>query len=339
MTLQDYQLSIGQYSQDNDRGFLFSGLSTDSRFQISAKVTDITNPSYLTRSALGHYIVSEQSQHQGAALYFLPENSCDYQVKLLDGDYPCHVSLSDCQTILGVAHYGSGNFELFAVEEHGIIGERLAILSNQGHGAHPTRQEAPHGHQLQFLPDSKQFVSVDLGIDTLTFYCIDTDGITVQQTLKLPSGCGPRHSVFTGDGQFGFVLCELDETLLVIEKVSSGWSLVHSTAAFPEHPSHEAAAAIKLSPDERFVYLSGRGESIVTWFDVSRPVQPRYCGYVPSGGEFPRDLCLTRDNRWLITANQHSGNLALFSLDPITGKPEQVSVSDTITAPVCVIAN
>ncbi len=38
-----------------------------------------------------------------------------------------------------------------------------------------------------------------------------------------------------------------------------------------------------------------------------------------------------------MTANQHSDNLALFAVDEATGAPTLESVSDSITAPVCLV--
>ncbi len=338
MTFQDYSVAIGQYSKGDILGFRTAQFSTSQNLTISSSITNTFNPSYLLHTAQGHYLVSECSQQEGAALIFVPTNSEDHQVKLLDGDYPCHLAISPNRELLGVAHYGTGNFELFALKAHGIIGERIALLSNKGSSVHPARQQAPHGHQLQFIPNSKQFVTVDLGIDTLSFYEYHESNAVLSQCLVMPLGSGPRHVAFSQDGKFGYVLCELDESLHVIKRnVQGSWQLIYSTSAFPEHINHEAAAAVKLSPNNRFVYLTSRGESIVSWFELSDPAVPAYQGFVSSGGEFPRDLCFSPDGKYLMTANQHSDNLALFTVDEATGAPTLESVSDSITAPVCLV--
>ncbi len=338
MTFQDYSVAIGQYSKGDDLGFKTAHFNTPHDLTISSAITNAFNPSYLLYTEQGHYLISECSQQEGSALIFVPTNSEDHQVRLLDGDYPCHLAISPNKELLGVAHYGTGNFEIFALRAHGIIGERIALLANEGSSVHPTRQQAPHGHQLQFIPNSQQFVTVDLGIDTLSFYEYNKTDAVLSQSLVMPLGSGPRHVDFSQDGKFGYVLCELDESLHVIKRSDHGiWQLIYSTSAFPEHISHEAAAAVKLSPNNRFVYLTGRGESIVSWFELSDPAVPAYQGFVSSGGQFPRDLCLSPDGKYLMTANQHSDNLALFTVDEATGAPTLESVSDPITAPVCLV--
>ncbi len=108
----------------------------------------------------------------------------------------------------------------------------------------------------------------------------------------MPLGSGPRHVDFSQDGKFGYVLCELDESLHVIKRNEHGrWRLIYSTSAFPEHINHEAAAAVKLSPNNRFVYLTGRGESIVSWFKLSDPAVPDYQA-LSVQGESSHEICV-----------------------------------------------
>jgi 6-phosphogluconolactonase len=328
---------IGQYSQQGHLGFTqvkFGKVGTASSFSVK---TDIVNPSYLAHSQHGLYVVSEVYQAEGAGLYFLANDEQYPQKVELDGDAPCHVAISDKLDRVAVAHYGTGDFELFALESEGKIGQRIAKLSNYGQGPHATRQLSPHSHQVMFIPNTTQLVTVDLGIDLLTFYHCEGKQIQQSQRLELPPGSGPRHASFTQDGLFGFVLCELDESLTVIARTKQQWQIVTTIAAFPEHACHEAAAAIKLSADERFVYLTSRGDSVISWFDVREPERPMYRGYVEAHGVFPRDISITPEGNWLLTANQHSNNVSIFKLDPQTGKPNWHSDLPDVIAPTCIV--
>ncbi|USD67573.1 beta-propeller fold lactonase family protein [Vibrio sp. SCSIO 43136] len=334
-----HTLTIGQYSSDSYCGFATITLSEESKLLKPQQHSDIVNPSYIARSDSGIYLVSEQSQLQGAALYYIANDSDGYQVKPLNGDYPCHIAISPCKQMIGVAHYGSGNFELFQLMENGGIGEPIANLQNpipqQRVGKHSERQQGPHGHQLYFIAKHQQFVTVDLGGDTLHFYNLDNQQVTPIQTLELPAGSGPRHVVFKKDGSCGFVLCELSESLITLERIQGEWKIKAQQAALPNTANHEAAAAIKLSADERFLYASGRGEPLISWFAIDNG-QAKHQGCVSSGGDFPRDITLTDDGKWLIAANQGSNSLALFCLHKESGQPELVDTLEEIHQPVCV---
>ncbi|MGF1749702.1 lactonase family protein [Vibrio cionasavignyae] len=332
-------LCIGQYSDDSYSGFNHIHFNLETMVPTSQhNVSAIKNPSYLARTDRGWYTLSEQSEQDGAALYFLNDSFETISAQPLKGDHPCHVAISECQTLLGVAHYGSGSFEVYMLAPTGEIRQRLALVQNEGQGHHSTRQLSPHGHQTVFVPQSHQVMTVDLGLDTLNFYQINEKSVIQQQSLKLPAGSGPRHAVFNSDGQIGFILCELDETLRVIKKQTNGqWQLVSSQPAFPKHSKGEAAGAIKLSSDQRYVYLSGRHQSIISWFDITTPNSPSYQGFVETKGDFPRDISLSKDGHWLVAANQHSNNLVLFTLDKKTGQPTLAKIMLTLPKPVCVV--
>ncbi|MFA0442501.1 hypothetical protein BCU70_16810 [Vibrio sp. 10N.286.49.C2] len=339
MSKSTIPLTVGQYTEGVQPGFsqIMMNLEADKPNTVM-RVSNVDNPSYITQSPLGFYAISEKSHKDNAALYFFDNTMTEQAITLLKGDYPCHVSLSECHQFLGVSHYGSGSFDIFSLTSTGHIGHQLASIYNTGKGQHPTRQQGPRGHQLMFIPRSNTLVTVDLGIDELNFYHYASNNIIHQQRLSLPSGSGPRHLVFTQDGLFGFVLCELDETLCVIERKGRGeWRVIHSQQGFPEHECKEAAGAIKLSPDERYVYITGRGQSVISWFDITSRSAPRYQGYVASNGVFPRDIGITQNGLYLIAANQHSNNLAFFSLDKKTGQPTLMPETLALANPVCVL--
>ena len=339
MSPTSLSLCIGQYSDDAYSGFSHIAFNLETMALTSQhNVSGINNPSYLAHTDRGWYAISEQSQQEGAALYFLRDPFEEVCRQPLEGDHPCHVAISECQTRLGVAHYGSGSFEVYTLAPTGEIRQRQARFQNEGQGHHSTRQRGPHGHQIVFVPQSNQVMTVDLGLDTLNFYQLNKDSVTQQQTLKLPAGSGPRHAVFSNDGQFGFILCELDETLGVIEKQTNGrWQLTSIQPAFPTHSKGEAAGAIKISSDQRYIYLSGRHQSIISWFDITSPNSPNYQGFVETAGSFPRDITLSKDGHWLVVANQNSNNLVLFSVDKKTGQPTLAKVMLTLPKPVCVV--
>lgn len=339
MSESTISLIVGQYTEGVQAGFnqIMMDIKTGT-LNTMQRVSNIDNPSYIAQSPLGFYVISEKSRKDNAALYFFDNTMTEQAITPLQGDYPCHVSLSDCHQFLGISHYGSGSFDVFDLTSTGHVRHQLASIHNTGKGQHPTRQQSPHGHQLMFIPRSNTLVTVDLGNDELNFYHYASNGITHQQKLSLPSGSGPRHLMFTQDGLFGFVLCELDEMLCVIEKKEqAGWQVINALQGFPEHECKEAAAAIKLSPDERYVYITGRGQSVISWFDITSRTTPIYQGYVPSNGAFPRDIVITQNGLYLITANQHSNNLAFFSLDKKTGQPKPMQETLALDNPVCVL--
>ncbi|MCZ8497880.1 beta-propeller fold lactonase family protein [Vibrio lentus] len=108
----------------------------------------------------------------------------------------------------------------------------------------------------------------------------------------------------------------------------------------PNMEKGEAAAAIKLSPDEQFLYVSCRhqsGKSVAFRIDSVTQKLIFMDSYDVEICKFPRDFHITNDGQWLIAANQHSNNLNVIRKRNIEdGSPHLYRCSLAIDAPVCV---
>lgn len=84
-------------------------------------------------------------------------------------------------------------------------------------GPVPTRQEAPHPHEVLVDPSGCYLISNDLGADLLRVFSINraTSALTILPSFKTTPGCGPRHGAFlNANGKtYYFLICELQSTL------------------------------------------------------------------------------------------------------------------------------
>src|SRR5690606_5072735 len=126
------------------------------------------------------------------------------------------------------------------------------------------------------------------------------------------------------------------ETLMVIERRGEQWHLCSQQPLLPGESNGEAASAIRLSPDERFLYVSCRRQNKIAIFALSH-AQPEWIGVVDTGGQFPRDFVLSRDGKWLLVANQHSHNVVSFRRDRQTGLLSPSGFSCQVGSPVCLL--
>ncbi|WP_159651134.1 lactonase family protein [Vibrio atypicus] len=297
-------------------------------------VYPLRNPSYLTLTSQAIYSFSEVAQQEGAQLVCL-QNQSAFSLPIA-GDYPCHLDVSPDGNYLAVANYGSGNVSVYSLDNQGVPVSQVANLVEEGKGPNQNRQQSPHAHQVVFQTTQPRLVSVDLGSDAVRFYDIVEGEFNRVQTVAIPAGSGPRHLVFNRAEDTAYVVCELSETLVVLSLLNGEWQVTQQVDLLPESEKGEAASAIKLSADERFIYVSCRHQNRLSCFDVSGP-QVQWLRATSSGGQFPRDFTVSKCGEWLIAANQHSNDLTSFRRDPTTGSLEATGYRCSVDAPVCVV--
>lgn len=96
------------------------------------------------------------------------------------------------------------------------------------------------------------------------------------------------------------------------------------------------AAAIRISTDGKFIYISERGDNsiAVLRFD-SAGETIEIIGRQKTMGKTPRDINLDPTGNWLLAANQDSDSVAIFKVHKGTGTITPEYLFENIKSPVC----
>jgi 6-phosphogluconolactonase len=94
-------------------------------------------------------------------------------------------------------------------------------------------------------------------------------------------------------------------------------------------------ADIHISANGRFLYGSNRGHNSIAVFDINGDGL-KLKANVPVEGNWPRNFALSPDGRFLLVANQRSGNITVFSIDEKTGIPSFTGQELKTGSPVCI---
>lgn len=151
-------------------------------------------------------------------------------------------------------------------------------------------------------------------------------------TIDFPKGTGPRHGIFTRDGQTLFVVSELSNELFVFQNLK----LVSAQPLLEQNDLPAAAAAIRLSPDEKFLYVSVRERNVICVFALAG-ITATKIQEAPCGGDHPRDLVLTPDGKFVLAVNRYPGSIVSFSRDQASGKIGKAISSINIPQAVSVV--
>jgi 6-phosphogluconolactonase len=194
-----------------------------------------------------------------------------------------------------------------------------------GCGTHP-RQEKPHPHFTGFTPDGKYLIVVDLGLDAVKLFAFDPEkGLTDVEKpyfFKVEiAGSGPRHLAFNRAGNIAYLVNEIGNTVCVLDYKAGKFSCRQIISTLPADFSGETkAAAIRLSPDERWLFATNRGYDSIAVYRVLPDGELALQDIVPSEGESPRDINFLPDGLQLAAANEFTNNTAFFKFDPESGK-------------------
>lgn len=191
------------------------------------------------------------------------------------------------------------NYHQGTVTEIAIIERRLyhleTVLVENGAGC----------HQIIFS-DGLIYVPCLL-IDEIRIF---DEELNVENTIYFPKGFGPRHGVFSMDKKWLYVLGELSNEIAVINAKENKIVKTITILTKQDHPAPKSAA-IRLSHNGLFLYVSTRDENIISVFKVIEDdlelIQTISCK-----GDHPRDILIV--DQYLLVANRRSNEVLSFKL-------------------------
>ncbi|MBL7736172.1 MAG: lactonase family protein [Chitinophagaceae bacterium] len=260
------------------------------------------------------------------------------------GDHTCHVSIDKTNKWVAVANYTGGNFSIYPLNSDGYLGVAAQTIQHTGRSVDKERQDKPYGHAAVFTPDNRFLVLVDLGIDKLMIHAFDPGKEKpLNETpteVKTTPGAGPRHIVFHEQLPFAYVI---EEMLGYVDVYRYNDGHLTPLQRINSHPAdfkgEIASAAIRISPDGKFLYASNRGESnTISIFAIDQQTgQLQSLGFQKSGGEWPRDILIDPTGNFLLAANVMSNNITIFKRDKQTGLLQPTGKEISVPQPVSML--
>ncbi|MGN9758677.1 lactonase family protein [Streptomyces sp. SD31] len=315
---------IGSFTAAGGHGITAASVAAGSgALTVLSGVDDLPDPAYLALSPDGDtlYAVSETAEGAVAA-YRLTGGKPELigSPVPVGGSGPTYLSLVAGHVL--TANYGSGSVTVVPVRPDGALADApTAVLQHTGSGPHTPRQQGPHAHQVQPDPGGRWVVSVDLGTDSVRVCTLAGGTLDVHREIALRPGSGPRHLAFHPHGRYAYVLNELTPTVTVCHWDADDGTLkpLAETHVLPGAPAGDAyPSGIVASPDGRFVWTATRGEDVLSTFAVAGE-ELRLVGTVTCAGHWPR--AVTEAGGFLYVANERSGDVSWFAVDPATGLP------------------
>jgi 6-phosphogluconolactonase len=341
-----YNLLVGTYTNTcESKGiYVYEFDATSGDFKLKNSSESVVSPSYLSVSANNKFIYAVNENGKQSSVSAFSYNAGEGKISLLNqnnslGADPCHL-INDEKNVI-IANYTGGNIAVFKKNADGSITEGQQLIQHEGKGPNEARQEAAHVHQVVFSPDKKFILSNDLGQDKIFIYKYNPSAthqmLVLKETVSVKKGSGPRHLTFSKDGKYVYLLQELDGTLTSFAYDKTGsLKLLNETSIIPQDFSGaNSAAAIKISPDGKFLYATDRGDiNKITVYKILKNGALELTEQISTEGKGPRDFAIDPAGNYLLVGHQYTNDIIVFKRDKATGKLKNTGKKIELCSPV-----
>jgi len=344
---KSFDLVVGTYTTGSSKGIVVYRFYTQSgKLAYLSQIDGVTNPSYLTISKNNKFIyaVNEVTQGEVSAFSFdAKTGKIDFINKQSSlGANPCYIAVDKAQKNVFVANYSSGQVAVLPVNKDGSLGNGIETVRNEeGKGPNKERQEGPHAHMSILSPDEKYLFYNDLGTDRINIYRYrpsKSSPLTDPTFVSVSPGEGPRHLEYSLDKKHVYLATEMGSNVFVFDYDNGKFKQKQVITLLPDgFTGKTAAAAIHLSPDGRFLYVSNRLETneIICYAVNQETGGLTFVSRQSTYGKNPRDFAIDPSGNYMVVANQGSDSMFVFKIDQNTGKLTQTGIKIEIGNPVC----
>jgi 6-phosphogluconolactonase len=244
------------------------------------------------------YAVAEVSSLGGrrtggvVAFSIAPETGALHQIneQASGGAGPCHLVVDKAGKDVLVANYDGGTVAVLPIDERGGLKRASSIQVHRGRGVNRARQETAHAHSINLDAANRFAFVADLGVDKIFVYRFDaTAG-------KLAPNQPPTVKVADGAG--------------------------------PRH--------LAFDPTGRFAYVVDELDSTITtfWYDAENGTLSRVqvVSTLPKdfhGENTASEVAVHPSGKFVYGANRGHDSLAIFAVDPVSGKLTPVGHEST----------
>ncbi len=334
---------VGTYTHGTSVGIHIYDMNVEKGTLAERKVVPINNASYMVQSHNKKFLYSICDEGV-EAFRILPDGDLEFVNQAgIRGMRGCHLSTDSKDRFLFVAGYHDGKVTVLRLNSDGSIGEICDGIFHKGMGSVAERNFRPHVNGVVPTPDDKYLCAIDIGVDHVKIYSLDqaTGKLRLVDILHCPLESAPRRMLFSADGRFAYVICELKNYILEYEYDGSSktpqFERIDKISTVDDKTvTSSAASGMKLSADGKYLYCSNAGENSIGIFRVNQDtgVLEKIC-VLPVSGDYPKDIDVFPDNKHVLALNHESNSITTFTVDYEKGTIAMNAAPIYIETPNC----
>ncbi len=343
-----YLLVSGYTKALPDKGIAVYDFNTQTgELKFHSVTGGIENPSYLAVSRNGKYVYAVSEKNKGTVVAY----RFDHISGKLDsinqssagGRGPCYISTDDAATHVFIANYSDGSLSAIKLNTNGSLDTTaIQTIQHSGSSINKDNQAGPHVHSMVLSPDNRYVLCADLGIDHVYTYRFDAKSASplseaVPAYVDVKPGSGPRHICFHPNGNYVYVVNELNGTVDAFSYSDGKLQHKQTITMLPEGFNGIIEAAdIHISPDGKFLYASNREErNEIIIYSIGKDGTLRFAGRQSVMGAAPRNFVIDPSGKFVLVANQNSNEVIVFRRNKKTGLLKYSGKKISTASPSC----
>ncbi|MBS0630899.1 MAG: lactonase family protein [Verrucomicrobia bacterium] len=290
-----HHLYIGTYTRDGSKGIYALTLDgATGALSTPTVAAETGSPSFIALSPDHRFLYAVNESEQMAVAYGVDAATGKLTAlqppQSAGGKAPCHLVVDATGRSLVVANYHTGIVAALPIRADGTLGAPGSVIQHTGSSINPERQSSPHVHSVTLSPDNRHVIVCDLGLDKIFTYRLDP------ATAKLTPAEPPFVATAPGSGPRHF-------------KFS---------------PDGRHAFAITEMGGTMTSYVYNAANGALTPVNTLSTLQADFKG-TPSGAE----VRVHPNGRFVYGSDRTISSIAVFAVDPATGKLSLVEITPT----------
>ncbi len=336
-----YVAYVGSYTRgDSDGIYILDANPEYASFKIRGSFK-INNPSFLRLSYDNRFLYSNCDEGV-ASFRILEDGSLELMNKVsVNGLRPCYLSVNRDNTYMLSAGYHDGKLTILRLNEDGTVAGVTDEVFMKGLGSVAGRNYRCHVNCAIFSPDERFVMAVDLGMDQVKIYAFDknTGKIRLHDILRRELESGPKHMIFSNDGQYAYLTHENKcvVTKFAYDEETAHFTQLETLSTLPEkYDSYNCAITLKLTEDDRHLFVTNSGNNSVAIYNIDSEEKMHTACILPVSGEYPRDLAIMPGGQMIAAVNQEGNSITSFKVNyekgyiVMAGPPMKISTPTSI---------
>lgn len=329
---------VGSYGKQ--KGIYIGNIEENGYLSFTNKVETDDFASYMISDNQNLYVAyknaSKKANGGGIGSYAIKDNHLEELSHCSShGRSYTHLCLDPNKNYIYAANYHAGTTVVYHLEEN-KVSEKTCVVYHRGMGPDLfKRQTQPHPHYVSITPEKKYLYSVDLGSDKIVIYQYGNGKITEvpELSVNIFPGSGPRHMIFNKVGSHAYLVNEIANNIMIFDCGDDGIVLSQKISCLPYgFNKASSASAIRMSEDEKYLFVSNRGHDSIAMYKVSEETGKIGLIGFYEVGKNPRDFNII--GCYLIVASQSNNTLEVLEIgnDELIYKNQKLIIPE----PVCI---